>query len=208
LVLETDKVGLICASEGLSLITERRRILGGVVLSGGEPAGSGDLPDLIREIRGLGFPVKLDTNGMYPRMMERLFSAKETSPNYIALDLKLAPDRYTELLPSFFRANTAGAGSFSAPGEKLRESAALIRASGIAHEYRSLALPGDFCGPADIEALAPLTDDAPWYFRSFRPGNCLDPAWNALKAPGAAAVEILASYARQLGKNGISVPPV
>ncbi|MDR1908741.1 MAG: hypothetical protein LBQ35_02375 [Spirochaetaceae bacterium] len=30
-----------------------------------------------------------------------------------------------------------------------------------------------------MEALAPLAEArAPWYFRSFAPGNCLDPAWD------------------------------
>jgi pyruvate formate lyase activating enzyme len=134
---------------------------------------------------------------MYPRMLERLFSAKETSPDYIALDLKLAPDRYRGLLPSFFRDTTAG------PGEKLRESAALLCSSGIAHEYRSLALPEDFFGTADIEALAPLVDDAPWYFRPFRPGNCLDPAWDGYDPPDAGTVKALAAAACGMGKNGV-----
>jgi pyruvate formate lyase activating enzyme len=203
LVLEPDKAGLTCVSEGLSHITERRRVLGGVVLSGGEPAAFGDLPDLIRELKALGLPVKLDTNGMYPGMLERLFSAEETSPDYIALDLKLAPDRYRELLPSFFRDTTAGPGAFAGAGEKLRESAALLRSSGIAHEYRSLALPGNFFGLQDIEALAPLVDNGPWYFRPFRPGNCLDPSWDGYDPPDAGMVKALAAAACGIGKNGI-----
>jgi hypothetical protein len=63
-------------------------------------------------------------------------------------------------------------------GEALERSAALVRGSGIAHEFRSLSLPGPFFGPSDIEALRPLALSSPWHIRPFQKGNCLDPAWN------------------------------
>jgi pyruvate formate lyase activating enzyme len=194
LVLETGGEELTGIDEGLALIAKRRAVLGGVVLSGGEPAAREDLPELVALIKTRGLPVKLDTNGMHPLMLEKLFSTKETRPDYIALDLKLAPSRYGELAPAH------SAGSY---GEKLKTSAVLIRDSGIAHEYRSLALPGEFFGLADVEALASLVDDAPWYFRTFSAGNCLDPSWNTVEAPGVSVAEALASHARQMGKNGI-----
>ena len=122
-------------------------------------------------------PVKLDTNGMCPAMLEKLFCRKETSPDYIALDLKIAPERYVELLPATHRQGTKE-NAFN-PGEALIQSAALIRNSGITHEYRTLALPGGFISQTDMEALTPLANDAPWHIRPFRGGNCLDPAWNS-----------------------------
>ena len=115
----------------------------------------------------------------------------------LALDLKLAPARYAELLPTVNDFN---------PTEALIQSATLIRESGIPHEYRSLALPQGFITDTDIEALAPLTDDSPWYFRPFRGGNCLDPAWNDLEeseGDASARAEALAKRARELGKKGI-----
>ncbi|MDR2110611.1 MAG: hypothetical protein LBP32_04820, partial [Spirochaetaceae bacterium] len=128
--------------------------------------------------------------------LERLFLREETRPDYIALDLKLAPSRYNVLLPD------QGRGP-SRPGEALEQSAALIRSSGIPHEFRTLVFPRTYITEADIEALAPLTDGAPWYFRPFTPGNCLDPAWDMQEAAGPEAVEALARRARELGKNGI-----
>jgi hypothetical protein len=56
----------------------------------------------------------------------------------------------------------------------------------------------------ELDALAPLADDSPWYFRSFAPGNCLDIAWNSFPAPGAEKAALLAEKARALGKRGIS----
>ena len=184
---------------GLAHLTKRKNILGGVVLSGGEPCLWGELASLIVEIKKIPIPVKLDTNGMFPALLENLFSREESRPDFIALDLKAAPSRYRELLPSGETAPD--------PGELLCRSAALIRSSGIRSEYRSLALPGGFFTESDVEALAPLADNSPWYFRPFKGGNCLDPAWDSMEEPAGVALEraaSLAAKARELGKNGIA----
>jgi pyruvate formate lyase activating enzyme len=159
---------LVSVEDGLNHIRKRRSVLGGVVLSGGEPCLCNELPDIVSEIKKISLPVKLDTNGTMPAMLEKLFSRDETRPDYIALDLKLAPLRYGELAAQNH-------------GDNLVQSAALICGAGIAHEYRTLALPGGFITGKDIEALSPLAGDAPWHFRPFRGGNCLDPAWDNLE---------------------------
>jgi pyruvate formate lyase activating enzyme len=188
----------------LAHVRKRRALLGGVVLSGGEPCLWDGLPDFIGEIKKLSLRVKLDTNGMFPDMLEKLFSREETRPDYIALDLKIAPERYRELLPPGIAVESCEARSLS---EVLIQSAALIRESGIIHEYRSLALPAGFITEKDIEALAPLADNSPWHFRLFRGGNCLESAWDSLEESAAKAhslAETLAKKARELGKNGIA----
>jgi pyruvate formate lyase activating enzyme len=165
-------------------------VLGGAVISGGEPTLYQNLPHLIASIKSLGLAVKLDTNGMLPEMLEHLLQAEETAPDYIALDLKTAPARYGELavapLPS--------------PAAALKKSAALICGSGIPHEFRTIALP-DFITEKDIDELAPLVDDAFWYIRPFRPGNCLDPVWDAIPESDAVFIEALVKRARDLGKK-------
>ena len=178
--------------EGFAHLQKRRSVLGGVVLSGGEPCLCGELPLIISKIKKIPLPVKLDTNGMFPAMLEKIFRAKETSPDYIALDLKIAPARYAELALK------------EGSGDNLIHSAALIRESGIVHEYRTIALPGGYISAEDIEALAPLADNAPWYFRPFAGGNCLESAWDGLEEPAAEArarLEALAARARELGKK-------
>jgi pyruvate formate lyase activating enzyme len=184
--------GLVTLEEARGHLEKRRSLLGGVVLSGGEPTLYRGLAALIRFIKGLGLSVKLDTNGMAVAVLEKLFKHTETRPDYIALDLKLAPKRYGIL--------TADPG-LTDPGGELEKSAALIRSSGIGREFRSLVFPRDFITEGDIRALAPLADDSPWYFRPFRPGNCLDPVWDGFAAPDAGEVETLAGIARSLGKN-------
>ncbi|MDR0554060.1 MAG: radical SAM protein [Treponema sp.] len=194
-----DSESLVPLDDALRHIEKRRAVLGAVVLSGGEPTIHRELPELIRRIKSLELPVKLDTNGMVPEMLKALFAEAAFRPAYIALDLKLAPARYGELRRPASAGNSAGNSAAA-----LKQSAALISASGIGHEYRSLALPG-VVTPADIEELAPLVDDSPWYFRPFRPGNCLDAAWNNREAGGPRETEALARRARELGKRGVSM---
>ena len=195
--------------EGLEYARKRRPVLGGIVLSGGEPCLREDLPQIISEIKKIPLSIKLDTNGMFPLMLEALFSREETRPDYIALDLKLAPARYYELFPA--------EAEYMDPGEELKKSASLIRESGITHEYRTIALPffrrsdlepskDGYVTGEDIEALSPLADSSPWYFRPFTGGNCLDSAWNGLQEPpeeALARAKKLAKRAMELEKNAI-----
>lgn len=183
-----EAAGLISVEDALSHAHKRKAVLGGLTLSGGEPCLYAELPALITEVKKLSLLVKLDTNGTFPAMLENILSREETRPNYIALDLKMAPARYGEL------------------GGKLIQSAALIRESGVEHEYRTIALPADFITDTDIEALAPLAGSAPWYFRPFRGTGCLDPAWDSLEENAARAktrTEALAAKARELGKEAL-----
>jgi len=181
----------------LAHLYKRKQVLGGVVLSGGEPCLNNELPNIICKIKKIGLPVKLDTNGLFPSLLEKLFCREESKPDYIALDLKIAPGRYMSLLPQ-------GTGMID-PASLLRQSAELIRQAGISHEYRSLALGGSYFNESDIKELAPLADGSPWYFRPYSGGNCLDPAWDDMEKPSAERVEELAKKARELGKAGIAI---
>ena len=179
---ENSPLEYITPEEALAHLEKRRGILGGAVLSGGEPTLFAGLGPFIGRIKSLGLRVKLDTNGTRPAILRELFASEETRPDYVALDLKTAPDRYRELLPGPSPAPVPRPAED--PGEALKESAALLRASGIAHEFRSLALPPPWFGGGARAALAPLAGDSPWRVRPFVPGNCLDPAWNALAGAG------------------------
>ena len=174
-----DENRLVTLEEVFAHLLKRRTVLGGVVLSGGEPCLYEGLPDLIFEIKKIPLAVKLDTNGMFPVVLGKLFSCEKTRPDYIAMDLKLSPERYTELLPP--SAGPLFSQNSSNPAADIVQSAALIRASGIPHEFRSLELPKAYFTEKDKEALAPLAGDSPWILRPFRGGNCLDPVWDSFE---------------------------
>ena len=78
----------------LAFLETRKGLLEGVCFTGGEPLLSPGLPGLIREIRALGFPVKLDTNGYLPDLLAGLLDAGLL--DYVAMDVKSSPERYAE----------------------------------------------------------------------------------------------------------------
>ena len=185
LVLSGVPEGAVPLEEALAHLKKRKSVLGGVVISGGEPCLWEGLPSLIEEIKKLPLAVKIDTNGMFPGVLEKLICREETRPDYIAMDLKLAPDRYKELLPKGqpidnYSLYTEHLSLPFNPGEALIQSAVLVRTCGIAHEFRTLMLPGGHFTEKDRQALAPLAEGSVWRFRPFRGGNCLDPAWDKM----------------------------
>ncbi|MCL1928222.1 MAG: anaerobic ribonucleoside-triphosphate reductase activating protein [Treponema sp.] len=171
----------------LTHIEKRRNVLGGVVLSGGEPALFPDLGLLITRIKSFGLKVKLDTNGLLPGVLESLICSEKTRPDYIAMDLKTSPDRYRELLPVNSVYSVVNGEKTNNPGEAIKRSITLIRSSGINHEFRSLTLPSPpdnkqkpFFDENDKAVLATLVGSSQWNIRPFVPGNCVDPSWDAL----------------------------
>jgi pyruvate formate lyase activating enzyme len=168
-----DLTGL---EEALALIKKRKHLLGGVVLSGGEPTLLKELPRIIREIKSLGLPVKLDTNGTLPGVLKELCGDEKTRPDFIAMDIKLPLKRYIELM----------AHKDDSPDKmaaRIRESVTFIRESGIEHEFRSLMLPAPYFSDEDLAAIKNLADET-LKIRPFRGGNCLDESWNRYASTG------------------------
>ena len=195
LVLGIEDEALIPIEDAIKHVQKRSNIINAVVLSGGEPTLYSELPDLIQQLKELGLLIKLDTNGMNPGMLEKLFQNENTKPDYIALDLKTAPDRYPFFTKPIQCADRADA--------NITKSAFLINNSGISHEFRTLVFPRNIITENDIESLSLLVDGSPWYFRPFRQGNCLDPEWNNLEDVTKEEIEKLAYKAQILGKQGM-----
>jgi pyruvate formate lyase activating enzyme len=69
-----------------SFLENRKGLLDGVVITGGEPCIQPDLVDFCYKIKEMGFKVKLDTNGTVPHALKLLF--KEKLIDYVAMDIK------------------------------------------------------------------------------------------------------------------------
>jgi pyruvate formate lyase activating enzyme len=78
--------------ELLAFLAKRKGLLDGVCLTGGEPLLRPDLEQLLREIKDLGYAMKLDTNGTHPERLRAL--AKQGLVDYVAMDVKNSPQRY------------------------------------------------------------------------------------------------------------------
>lgn len=123
-LLSPDIERIMTVEELLSFLQKRRGILEGVCITGGEPTIHPELPELLRAIQSLGYPVKLDTNGYRPRSLGALL--EEGLVDYVAMDLKNSPDGYGEAV------------GLSVPDmERVGESIRLLLDSGIDFELRT-----------------------------------------------------------------------
>lgn len=76
----------------LSFLKKRQGILEGVAITGGEPMIQEDLEAFIRDVRALGYQVKLDTNGGEPKKLRHFI--EEGIVDYVAMDIKNVPEKY------------------------------------------------------------------------------------------------------------------
>ena len=94
LVIETEEN--ITEQEFFDFLQERKHLLNGVCISGGEPTLQKDLVEFISKIKKLGFAVKLDTNGTNPTILQELIASKLI--DYVAMDIKNSFNAYSDII--------------------------------------------------------------------------------------------------------------
>lgn len=96
LVTHVDESCNIPMDEIFSFLKKRQGVLGGVCISGGEPCLQPDLYEFMQEVKGLGYKIKLDTNGSFPEKLRELVEANLV--DYVAMDLKNSARKYPETI--------------------------------------------------------------------------------------------------------------
>ncbi len=87
--------GVLDMSAVLAGLNVRRNWLDGVAVCGGEPTLDPGLPALVRALRALGLPVKVDTNGMLPDVARALL--EQDPQTTLAVDVKGPWEAYPAL---------------------------------------------------------------------------------------------------------------
>jgi len=153
---------LLAFDEVYDRIARNRKLLGGVVVTGGEPTIHASLPDALRVLRALGLKVKLDTNGSRPEMLELLLG--EGLVDEVAMDIKapLQTDRYREL---------AGIDCSPTLLARISESVLRLRGSDVNIRFRSTIVEGLHTRD-DIEIMRELLNGT-IAFQTYRPGKTL-----------------------------------
>ena len=154
LVLRVSETPELTVEEVLTFLRSRKGLLDGVVLSGGEPLLQNGAADFLREVKSLGFAVKLDTNGCYPEALAAIL--EDGLVDYVAMDIKNRPEKYPE---------TVGIPGFDmAP---VWESVRLLRSSGVDYEFRTTVVR-EFHTLEDIRAIGEwLKGSKRWYLQQF-----------------------------------------
>ena len=108
----------------LAFLEKRVGLLDGVCVTGGEPTLQKELPRLLKQIKSLGYRVKLDTNGSCPEMLKAVVEAGDV--DYVAMDVKNAPQQYEKT-----------AGMHPALLERVEESIRYLMSGAVDYEFRT-----------------------------------------------------------------------
>ncbi len=178
LVLTPDNFEEISIDGILSGIEENSGFIDGVVVTGGEPTVSGGLFELLERFRLIGVPVKLDTNGTMPELLEKILERGLVSA--VAMDIK-APLTQEE----YFRA--AGR---EVDVTAIKESINLLLNARAEVFFRTTAVPALH----DEDAIRRIMQEIPGHsliLQNFRPEDSLDPRYRKMLPFGAEEFEKL-----------------
>ena len=90
-----DETSATTEEEVLEFLKNRREILEGVVVTGGEPTIQDDLIDFLKKVKAMGYDIKLDSNGSKPGALKEILHLKLV--DYIAMDIKSSWAHYDEV---------------------------------------------------------------------------------------------------------------
>lgn len=158
---------LISEKEFFKFLKERKGLLEGVVVCGGEPTVYKDLPSFIRKIKKMGYFVKLDTNGSNPKMLEGLI--KKNLIDYVAMDVKLPKGRYKEV----FGGKTGA--------EDIERSIKILNGSKIDFEFRTTIVPTIHQKEDILEIVRWISPAKKYFLQNFRAEKTIDPAFIEIK---------------------------
>lgn len=117
-------------------LEKHRDFLDGVVISGGEPTMQEGLSEFIDTVKGMGYLVKLDTNGTYPGIVEKLLARVD----YVAMDVKAPPGEIRRAV------------TFDMDEAPIWKTADILIGSGVNYEFRTTFMP--VLNVTDIESIA------------------------------------------------------
>jgi pyruvate formate lyase activating enzyme len=163
-LLNTEKV--------LRFLYKRRKKLGAVVITGGEPSLQEDLIPFMKILKAMRFKVKLDTNGAFPDVLAQVIYAR--AADYIAMDVKAPLHLYRQLTRS------------EVNPQNISRSMELIRLSGISYEFRTTVAPEILFGEDLYEIRSLLKEGDKYYVQPCRYATTLDD----LKAHEISSVDI------------------
>jgi len=168
-LVDPKKFGIeLNKDEILSFLDRRKGKLGAVTTTGGEPLLQSDLSAFLSAIKGLGYLVKLDTNGSFPSRLKKIIELK--SVDYLAMDIKTSLDKYHQAIKT--KIDT----------RKIFDSIRLIMNSGLDYEFRTTVVK-DLFEKDDFYKIGQLIKNARLYvLQKFVPSKTLDDTFLNMKS--------------------------
>ncbi len=157
---------LVPEEEVFGFLESYKKWLEGVCITGGEPTIHGrKLFRLIEKIKELGFPVKLDTNGYLPEVIEELII--KGLVDYIAMDVKHTFEKYSV------------AAGVNIEISRIKDSIEIIK-NFPEHEFRTTLVPGMHNEKDILEIASYLKGAKIYYLQRFNGEKTLSPEFRGL----------------------------
>ena len=157
-----EELAEIPFDEILTFLKDRKKYLEAVCISGGEPTLASDLPETIKQIKELGYLIKLDTNGTNPEMIKKLID--EQLVDYIAMDIKNDLANYPE---------TAGVKHINLLN--IQKSINIIQNSTIDYEFRTTLIKEYHTKERILNIANWLKDSNHYFLQKFKlSDNCIN----------------------------------
>ncbi|MDW7658385.1 MAG: anaerobic ribonucleoside-triphosphate reductase activating protein [Bacillota bacterium] len=138
----------------MAFLCKRRGMVEGIVISGGEPLLQPDLSAFMQTVKGMGYHIKLDTNGSRPYLLQSIIRADLADK--IAVDYKAPWTRYPEIC-----------GCRPADADAVRSSIDLLAQSTVAWEVRT-TVPPQLSADDLIEMARTVRLLPAWYLQLYR----------------------------------------
>ena len=165
-------------SEVIDELKKSRRMIDGVVITGGEPTIHEGLAEFLKEVRRLELLIKLDTNGMHPFSVEQII--KNNLVDYIAMDIKSSWKKYSSV---------TGIAMDERLIRNCGKTLSIIQDSGIDHEFRTTVFPAVHSLDDFREIASYLIPGEKSFLQKIRPQTTLSSLEEELSHPeGIAAV--------------------
>lgn len=162
-----EKQPRIKRDDFFNFLGERKGLLQGVVVCGGEPTVHPDLPGFLWQIKKMGFLVKLDTNGSNPKMIDNLI--KEKLVDYIAMDVKGPLENYADIVKVKIHL------------KDIKESIETIKGSDVDYEFRMTIVPTIHTREDVINVAQDVAPAKRFFLQNFRPEKTIDPQFEKIK---------------------------
>lgn len=160
----------------VSFLNQRKRLLDGVVITGGEPTLHDDLALWCCTFKEMGYSIKLDTNGSRPDVLARLIQDKQI--DFIAMDIKTALENYAPPLCQ----KTARA--------KVAQSIDLVLSSQLAYEFRTTCVAPFVDEKQMVHMAAAIKGARQYTLQAYQSVPVLDAAYFEDRPPGLPKADI------------------
>lgn len=150
LVIDTYRNAAIPEKDIWKFLEKRTGILDGVCVTGGEPLIQHGIEKFLEQIKGMGYKVKLDTNGSFPDKLRRIVRAGLT--DYVAMDLKNSPRNY---------GRTIGIEGYDLTN--IRKSVEFLMEDTVPYEFRTTVVQ-EFHQRSDFEEIREWIPGARHYY--------------------------------------------